>query len=169
MKVFLSILAGIVITILLIIVIGSVRECGGDGNKVESMSVAQYSKIIEDRLNEELSDPLCIVRSQIKNIHGTVKVTSAHVSDIRVKTKDGSYNAGVEGNNVREVEVKIMTRWDGVFNSGGYTEFRIKYDITGTRPPVVSAGVVRTNAIVNLECPEFWAAVATLLLPLLEI
>ena len=132
-----------------------------------SESVGEYSKRLEQKLNKDLSDPNNAVRRRVESAHGTVDVTSAYISKIRIVTKDGSDNAGVDGSNVSEVHVNIMTYWDGIFHKDGYTEFYANIDMASGQPKGKKAGIVRTNAWINMEDPEFWLSVAGCLILLI--
>ena len=125
------------------------------------ITVQEYSEAVQRNINTALSNPNHGVRKRIESAHGTVTTTSAYVSKIQVLTKNGSNNAGKDGSNVREVNMNIMVRWDGVFHKNGYTEFYISLDTASTQVHVNEAKIVKTNALINMEDPNFWFEVGT--------
>lgn len=130
-------------------------------------TVAEYRSRIEQKLNTELNNPSNSVRRRVESAHGTVLVKSANISAISVRTKDNSDNAGENGSNVSELKVTVMTRWDGILHKDGYTEFNIVYDMSAQKPYVKEAGIVKTNAQINFEDPNFWFSVGSILLLLI--
>ena len=81
--------------------------------------------------------------------------------------EDGSANVGVEGNNIRRINLEITTRWDGMIHKNGYTVIGIEIENINGEGKVTSAGITRTDALINTEDPKFWyevGAAAALLL-----
>jgi len=154
----------VLVTVILIIcsgVIGALQESAGE-------TVAEFREAAEQEINKALSDSSHNLRRYVENAHKTVTVHTAFVSDLRIITKDGSTNAGVEGNNIRRINLEITTRWDGIIHKNGYTVIGIEIENINGEGKVTSAGIIRTNATVNTEDPNFWyevgAAAALLLL-----
>ena len=137
----------------------------GEGNE---MTVAEFREKAESGINQALSSSNHDLRRYVEDAHKTVTVHSAYVSDFRVITKDGSTNAGAEGNNIRRVELEITTRWDGMIHKNGYTVIGIEIDNISGEWKATQTGIIRTNALINTEDPKFWyevgAAAALLLL-----
>lgn len=131
-------------------------------------TVAEFRETAEKEINAALSSSDHDLRRRVENAHKTVTVHSAYVSDLRLTTKDGSSNAGVDGNNIRRINLEITTRWDGIFHKNGYTVIGIEIENISGEWKVTSAGITRTDAMINTEDPNFWyevgAAAALLLL-----
>ena len=112
-------------------------------------SVGEYKKQLEEKTNAELSRPDHPFRQRVERAHGTVDVTRAYVSSLEVETKDGSDNAGKDGENIRRVKMKITTNWDGWIHNGGYTELTVIADNVNGRLQTVDAKITDTNALIK--------------------
>jgi|GEM_PF-1179389 len=138
-----------------------------DGGTSE-ITVAEFREAAEKEFNAALSSSNHDLRRRVENAHKTVTVHSAYVSDLRIITKDGSNNAGIEGNNIRRINLEITTRWDGILHKNGYTVVGIEIENISDKWKVTNAGIIRTDAVINTEDPNFWyevgAAAALLLL-----
>ena len=132
------------------------------------MTVAEFREAAEQEINKALSTSDHDLRRYVENAHKTVTVHTAYVSDMQITTKDGSNNAGAEGNNIRRIHLEITTRWDGMIHKNGHTVVGIDIESINGEAKVTSAGIIRTDAMVNTEDPKFWyevgAAAALLLL-----
>lgn len=129
-----------------------------------SDTVPLSKRLLMDRVNKELSNENNWVRKRVENAHGSVRVKTAYVCGCDIQTADGSDYTGQAGNNVKSYELRIMTRWDGVFHKNGFTELKFVYVRKQDSFDVLSAGIVSTNALVNAEDPNFWIAVGGALL-----
>lgn len=152
-----------VLIVVILLFAGATGDVFGGGQ-----TVAEFREAAEKEFNAALASPDHDLRRRVENAHKTVNVHSAYVSDLRITTKDGSNNAGVEGNNIRRINLEITTRWDGIFHKNGYTVIGIEIENISGEWKVTSAGITRTDAMINTEDPNFWyevgAAAALLLL-----
>ena len=133
-----------------------------------SMTVAEFREKAEQEINEALSSSSHDLRKYVENAHKTVTVHTAYVSALQITTKDGSNNAGVEGKNIRRIHLEITTRWDGMIHKNGYTVVGIDVENINGEGKVTNTRIIKTDALINTEDPNFWhevgAAAALLLL-----
>ena len=129
----------------------------GCGNE---KTVAEYGEELEWRINNELASSRNDLRRRVENAHVTVTVRSAYVSDLRITTKDGSNTAGADGKNIRRIYLEITTRWDGFIHKNGCTVLGMEYENVNGKMKPTDVRIIRTDALVNTEDPEFWGEIA---------
>jgi|GEM_PF-6666767 len=122
----------------------------------DTCTVAQFRNYVERDINKELANLNNPVVKRIEAAHGTVTVKKIYVSDVQVKTKDGSDLAGPEGNNVRSFSVAITSIWDGVFHKDGRTVLGILFENVNGELEVTAAKILQTDAMINMEDQNFW-------------
>ena len=64
-----------------------------------------------------------------------------------------------------EIKFKIEFTWDGVIQKGGYTILEIEYDVQNDS--MIKSEITQTNAVINLEDPDFWFDLGRSIGPLL--
>ena len=148
---------GVLVCFLMAIIVGGVILAGffGPGGG-DQYTVNWYREKMERELNETLSQQDNSVTKKVEAAHGTVTVKQAYVSDLVIKTKDGSNIAGKHGENIRNIGCSVTTRWDGVFHKNGTTVVRITWENINGQFQVTSAKIIHTDALVNMEDPNFW-------------
>lgn len=129
-----------------------------------SDTVPLYKNFLINSANNNLSNENNGIRRRVENAHGSVRVKTAYVRSCDIQTTDGSNYAGNAGNNIQSFVLRIMTRWDGVIHKNGFTELKYVFVRRQDSFDVLSAEIVRTDALVNVEDPNFWIAVGGALL-----
>lgn len=154
------VIGGIVIgIILLLLIFGNPFATG--------MSVDRYRQNFISKADKVLKNPNHELRRRIERAHATVTVRRAYVSSCEIETRDGSSNAGKHGENIAKLGYIIHTVWDGKFHKNGYTDLLIVLDYWNGEASVRTAKIVGSNALINVESPEFWGEVAAIGLLLL--
>ncbi|MBO4649156.1 MAG: hypothetical protein J5806_13470 [Lentisphaeria bacterium] len=152
-------IAGAVLAVV-IIIITICKAC--------TTTVAEYRETTRQRINYELSSSNHKLRQRVEAAHVTVTVYSAYMSDLQIQTKDGSDNAGSDGSNIQHMHMEITARWNGAIHKGGKTVIGIDFENINGKFEVTSSKIIKTDALVNTEDPNFWyevgAAAAVLLL-----
>lgn len=120
-----------------------------EARREAEMTVEEVRHKIVDTLNEELSSSTCPIRKRIEDAHGTVTVSHAYVLKCDVTTTDGSDKA----ENISLVTVTIRFNWDGIIHQGGTTDLELDLTADGK---CTRSRIVRTDAMVNMEDPDFW-------------
>ncbi len=113
-------------------------------------------------LQEKIPNVQHVTRKRIEDAHCTVKVKMAYVLACDVTTMDGSENVGNDCSNIRSATVDVKFVWDGIIHLDGYSVLRLVFDMHSKS--TVTAKIIDTDAMVNIEDPAFWCAVGTLLL-----
>ena len=142
-----------IVSLIVMVILLVIGAMGGDSGEV---TVAEFREAAEQQLNKDLATPGHGLRQYVENAHKTVTVHTAFVSDLKITTKDGSDNAGVQGSNIRRIHLEITFRWDGIIHKNGYTVVGFEIENINGEGKVTSAGIVRSDALVNTEDPEFW-------------
>ena len=120
------------------------------GNGIaEAKTVGEVRQKIVGLLNAELSNPSSKLRKRIEDAHATVTVSHAYVLKCDVTTFDGTDKA----KNISLVTVTIRFNWDGIVHQGGTTDLEVDLTADGK---CVRSRIVRTDAMVNAEDPDFW-------------
>ena len=122
----------------------------------ETCTVEQFRTYVEREINRELVKKDHPIAKRIESAHGTVTVKRLYVSDVQVETKDGSNIVGAEGKNIRSFSVAITSIWDGVFHKDGRTVLGILFEDVNGKIEVTKAQIIATDAMVNMEDPDFW-------------
>ena len=120
-----------------------------EAKREAEMTVEDVRHKIVDALNGELSNPSSKLRKRIEDAHVTVTVSHAYVLKCDVTTFDGSDKA----KNISLVTVTIRFNWDGIVHQGGTTDLEVELTADGK---CVRSRIVRTDAMVNAEDPDFW-------------
>ena len=144
----LAFIRGVCIISLAIILLG-----GGCSKKVP---VKEFSAKFERDINTALEYRGNAFRKYVEDSHGTVDVRYAYVSDLKVETKDGSDDAGTDGQNIRRIRMEITAIWDGVIHKGGSTVIGIVLENVNGKFEVREPKIIRTDALINLRDSEFW-------------
>ena len=158
MKNFL-IVAGIAIAVFLCF-----SACGDGGVVDRSISIEQYKQNVINDFNQKLTKSDDNLRRRVENAHGTVTVKKAYVSTCDVVMRDSSMKVKKNESNVAQVSLVITFCWDGVFHKNGYTKLRLVLDNAGNEWVLRSARIIETDALINMEDPEFWMGVGLLIL-----
>ncbi len=127
---------------------------------LKPQTVEELQDEVISSVDRELQNPSCAVRRRIESAHATVNVTSACVTGCSIITMDGSNKVGRNQSNIREIQIELTFRWDGVFHKGGQTVLRV--DLDGQTNKVIRSKIARTDAMVNTEDPNFWYGVGML-------
>lgn len=117
------------------------------------ITVDDVRREIVTSLNTALSNQSCPLRKRIEDAHGTVTVSHAHVLKCDITTVDGSDKAGVDHANISLITVIIRFNWDGIIHKDGTTDLEVNLTADGN---CTRARIVRTDAMVNTEDPDFW-------------
>ena len=156
MKYLGGIIIGVVVTIL--VIVGIAKGCG-DPPPPPIYTVSQFENSFRNIMDSELSDPSHSIRKRIESAHATVDVNSAEVSYIKCLTFDGTNDAGgKEGRKIKNVRMRITTRWDGIFHKNGKTvlEVVLHRDSSNSEFTLQRGEIIESDAVVNIEDPEFW-------------
>ena len=131
----------------------------------QTVTVSEYEAKCRKKIDSELTSRNHSVRRRIEDAHITVDVKYAEVSFIKCQTYDGSNDAGgKEGRNIKNVRMQITAVWDGVFHRNGQTVFEMILAKTPNGKWQVQNGeIVKTDALVNLEDPNFWFDVGVII------
>ena len=81
---------------------------------------------------------------------------------MKIITKNGK-NRIVKESDIRRIEVDITSLWAG-FIDRGKTVVHLVVEDTGDGLKPIEADISYTDAIVNIEDPKFWFAVASVVL-----
>lgn len=132
---------------------------GGDG----SVTVAQYTqKQIEDLSSEVASwgtkRPEIVKRVEDK--HGTVTVKNVQVKHFSIQTVDGGNLVHGDGENISEYKLVLRFWWDGIIHENGHTDIGFVLDNDGK---CVKTWTDDTDALIDLEDPNFWYGVGAAL------
>ncbi len=130
-------------------------------------TIAEFQESFEHEVNSALESPSHELRRRIEKAHASVSVHTAYISGCRITTKDGSHNAGVDGSNIRRIDLEITTRWDGIIHKNGYTVIGITIENIKGEAQMTDAKIISTNALVNMEDPEFWLDVGSAVIMLM--
>lgn len=115
-------------------------------------------------MNQELAIPNCPMRKRIEDAHVSVNVLYAKIISLTARTLDGTKYSD-DGRNIAAFKAKIEFTWDGVIQKGGYTILEIEYDVQNDS--MIKSEITQTNAVINLEDPDFWFDVGRSIGPLL--
>lgn len=149
----------LVVAVLYLLIFGNPFSSLSGQSTVSEPTVAEFQKDFCRKVDKELSSRDNDIRKRIEAAHATVTVKDAYVSFCRMTTRDGSDNAGRNGSNISNVNFTIHTVWDGIFHKNGYTDLQIVLDVHGDKADVRTSEIVDTNAMINVEDPNFWYAV----------
>ena len=138
--------------------------CDDGGIIDQSITIEQYKQNVINDFNQKLTKSDDNLRRRVENAHGTVTVKKAYVSTCDVVMRDSSMKVKKNESNVAEVSLVITFCWDGVFHKNGYTKLRLVLDNAGKEWVLRSAKIIDTDAIINMEDPEFWMGVGLLIL-----
>ena len=148
-------IAGIIGAIVVLVVLFFVCKMGMEGKETlfHRQTVDEWCAKAREELNRELAKPDCPVRRRIENAHLTVDVRYAKIISLTAQTLDGT-NYSNDGKNIASYNAKVEFTWDGVFQKGGYSILEIMYDIQNDK--LLKTDISQTNAMFNIEDPNFW-------------
>lgn len=134
--------------------------------------VSEFKQRYVQKLNNELSDSNNPVRVHTEKIHsliGSVTVTKAYVSNLKVDTKDGSDDVGKDGKNIQRITVEITTEWDGLIHKDGRTVFEVAVVNADGNFKEAYKKKTFSDAYINLDDVGFWQSVISLLITVLPL
>jgi|ERR1035437_2629279 hypothetical protein len=112
----------------------------------------QYIAQTSPKISNELSESAKL-KEYVEAIHPLTSFKSARVSEMRVRTVDGSNLVGKLGSNISEVELLVTFYWEGPLTKDGFTEVRFSYDNNGHTK---SFRFERSNAAINLATVDWF-------------
>ena len=134
----------------------------GEGTD-DYVAVAQYvQKQIEDFSPEVASwatrRPDIVKRVEEK--HGTVTVKNVEIKHYSVQTVDGGNLVRGDGGNISEHKLVLRFWWDGIIHENGHTDIGFVINREGK---CVKTWTDDTDALIDLEDPNFWYGVGAAL------
>ena len=151
-----------VFAICILTVVLIIHSCSGGGGS--TVSVDEFQRRTREKLNKELMNPSSEFRnavfSRIEKAHVTVTAKSAEITKCNIRTIDGSDSVKNDGENVLSYDYNVRVRWDGVFHKNGSTTLNIIQQRNNKGEyGVQSAQIIQSDAVVNVEDPDFWYGV----------
>lgn len=117
----------------------------GNGEK----TIGEVRREFVATLNTELSNRSCPIIKRIEDAHGTVTVSRAYVLKCDITTIDGSNKADA----ISLIRMTIRFNWDGIIHQGGTTDLELDLTADGK---CTRSRIIRTDALINMEDPDFW-------------
>lgn len=158
----------IIITAIFIVSLALFLCCGSEGGGIVDggggpVAVSQYTqKQIEDLSSEVASWATKrpeIVR-RVEGKHGTVTVKSVQVKHFSIQTVDGGNLVYGDGENISEYKLVLRFWWDGIIHENGHTDIGFVINKAGE---CVKTWTDDTDALIDLEDPDFWYGVGAAL------
>ena len=148
---------------LLMICFSFYRGCVNHGKtsdyqyQITIKTIDQFEDELKKWVDHILASPDHGWRKYIESAHLTVKVSRAYVRKCTATTKDGSCLTGENNSNIDEVVLVVRFFWDGFIDSG-HTDLEMKIDWQEEK--CLTAKIIDTTALVNLQDPSFWTGLA---------
>ena len=157
-----------IITTVFVISLALFFCCGSEGGGIadggdSSVTVAQYTQKQIDDLSSEVASwgtkrPEIVKRVEAK--HGTVTVKNVQVKHFSIQTIDGGNFVHGDGENISEYKLVLRFWWDGIIHENGHTDIGFVIDNDGK---CVKTWTDDTDALIDLEDPNFWYGVGAAL------
>lgn len=133
---------------------------GGEGS---SVTVAQYTQKQIEALSSEVAAwgterPKIV--EYVEDKHGTVTVKNVQVKQFSIQTIDGGDLVYGDGKNISEYRLVLRFWWDGIIHENGHTDIGFVIDKDGN---CVKTWTDDTDALIDLEDPDFWYGVGAAL------